>query len=580
MKLILKEYLSSLKERNELDALLPTLLSQMGLTILSAPSIGNRQFGVDISAFGSINGAPKKVYLFSIKAGNLGRSDWDSGNAQDLRPSLNEIKDVYIPTHIPQELKSYPIEICLTFGGDLKQEIELNLSQYEQANQTDQIKFSRWSGDRIAGYLESFLINEQLFFKDEMKSILRKSLAMVDQPEVSFKIFCFLLNDLFNNLENQPLKYQLTTLRQSYLALGILNSWCISENNIESAYLSAERLILYSWDVVKSSITDSKADAKKIRTIFGSLVQLYLSISNSYYNKLLPHFDSLHAISNAIRGNCDVDINIKLFDIIGRIALYGIWVDWILDRTHRISPNEEIKQQALNTYRETVLAIKKLIIRNPLLFHPYKDEQAIDISLTAFYLLSDSDNDSDLQGWLAGITNSIYGAFLHNRKYLSNIHDYLDLVMHPIDDTEVYRSSVTKGSITYPLLGFFAEVFKDREIHVTLQKIYKEFTPQCTSQIWHPDPDSESHIYKDSEKHGLCVTGIRYETLDQAFNLIKDSCLLDKEIYDLSAIKYGYHPILLTACRHYRLPIPYHFLFDKLNIDISGQEDDLKMDKV
>lgn len=32
MKLILKDYLASLKERNELDALLPTLLSQMGLT--------------------------------------------------------------------------------------------------------------------------------------------------------------------------------------------------------------------------------------------------------------------------------------------------------------------------------------------------------------------------------------------------------------------------------------------------------------------------------------------------------------------------------------------------------------------
>ena len=47
MKLIIKEYLASLKERNELDALLPTLLSQMGLTILSEPSIGNRQFGVD-----------------------------------------------------------------------------------------------------------------------------------------------------------------------------------------------------------------------------------------------------------------------------------------------------------------------------------------------------------------------------------------------------------------------------------------------------------------------------------------------------------------------------------------------------
>lgn len=31
MKLILKEYLRSLKERNELDALLPDLLTEMGM---------------------------------------------------------------------------------------------------------------------------------------------------------------------------------------------------------------------------------------------------------------------------------------------------------------------------------------------------------------------------------------------------------------------------------------------------------------------------------------------------------------------------------------------------------------------
>ncbi len=183
MKLIIKEYLASLKERNELDALLPTLLSQMGLTILSEPSIGNRQFGVDISAVGSINNEPEAIYLFSIKAGNLGRQDWNSGNAQDLRPSLDEILDVYIPTHLPSEYKDLPIIICLTFGGDLKQEIEINLSQYTQAKETDQIKFAVWNGDRISGYLEKYLINEQLFLQDDLKSLLRKSLAMVDQPE-------------------------------------------------------------------------------------------------------------------------------------------------------------------------------------------------------------------------------------------------------------------------------------------------------------------------------------------------------------------------------------------------------------
>lgn len=568
MKLIIKDYLASLKERNELDALLPTLLSQMGLTILSAPSIGNRQYGVDISAFGSINGEPEKVYLFTIKAGNLGRQDWDNGSFQDVRPSLNEILDTYITTHIPEELTNFPIEICVTFGGDLKQEIELTLSQFEKQKSTEKIKFSRWSGDRLAGHLETYLFNEQLFLTDELKSLLRKSLAMVDQPEVSFKNFSILIHKFFENLEKQSIKNQLTAIRQCYLALGILNSWCQSENNIESAYLSAERLILYSWDIAKLSVEKKSADAKKIKEIFRSLTLLYLSISESYYKKLVPHLDSLHAISNAIRGNCDVDVNIKLFDIIGRISLFGIWLNWCFTRMYKHSPTKETLNNSRETYNEVCEAIKKLIISNSLLFHPFKDDQTIDIGLTAYQLLQQDQNDKDLVGWLSGITQTIQTAFIHNWKYPSNIHDYMELVLHPIDNSESYRQSVTKGSILYPLLAFFSYVLKNDEMYIIIRELIKKFIPKCTSQIWHPDRDSEKHFYKNSDTHGLCLTGISYENFDTAFNQIKDNCKLDKDIIDLSAVKYDHFPILLTACRHYRLPIPYHFFFQTLNMDI------------
>ncbi|MDC4728926.1 hypothetical protein OHV87_18955, partial [Acinetobacter baumannii] len=68
--------------------------------------------------------------------------------------------------------------------------------------------------------------------------------------------------------------------------------------------------------------------------------------------------------------------------------------------------------------------------------------------------------------------------------------------------------------------------------------------------------------------HGLCLTGITYENIDSAFNQIKANCKTDKDITELSAIKYEHFPIILTACRHYRLPIPYHFFFQTIGIDI------------
>lgn len=120
MKLILKQYLASLKERDELDALLPDLLSEMGLNIFSSPQRGTSQRGVDVAAAGDMGDGVDKVYLFSIKAGDLTRKEWDGNSEQSLRPSLNEIKDAYIPSRLPVEHKNKPIVICICFGGMFK----------------------------------------------------------------------------------------------------------------------------------------------------------------------------------------------------------------------------------------------------------------------------------------------------------------------------------------------------------------------------------------------------------------------------------------------------------------------------
>ena len=88
-------------------------------------------------------------------------------------------------------------------------------------------------------------------------------------------------------------------------------------------------------------------------------------------------------------------------------------------------------------------------------------------------------------------------------------------------------------------------------------------------QIWSPDISSEEHLYKNTDLHGVGLTEISFEELDTAFNQIKEECKENKAINELSAVKNGYAPILLMACRHYRLPVPYHFFFQILEIPIN-----------
>lgn len=102
MKLIIREYLSLLKESKELDKLLPDLLLMMGIEPFSLPQGGVRQFGVDLAAVGRLGCEENTLLLFTIKQGELGRQDWDT-NEQSIRQSLNEIKDVYLRNHLSPE---------------------------------------------------------------------------------------------------------------------------------------------------------------------------------------------------------------------------------------------------------------------------------------------------------------------------------------------------------------------------------------------------------------------------------------------------------------------------------------------
>ena len=126
MKLVISEYLRSLKERDELDRLLPNLLLEMGYVPVSRPQIGNRQYGVDIAARGkNAETGEDELLLLVVKQGDIGRGEWNGGN-QSVRQSIDEIFDVYLKSHLEPQDKNRSIRIILATSGDLKQTIQSN----------------------------------------------------------------------------------------------------------------------------------------------------------------------------------------------------------------------------------------------------------------------------------------------------------------------------------------------------------------------------------------------------------------------------------------------------------------------
>ncbi|APJ16790.1 TPA: hypothetical protein ACRTM4_003535 [Aeromonas hydrophila] len=561
MKLVIRQYLASLKERGELDALLPDLLSQIGLEVFLKPGVGSRQFGVDVAAFGKLSSESEdKVYLFSVKSGDLDRKDWDGGNPQDLRPSINEIIDVFIPTRIPAEYKDFPVEICLCFGGEVKEEVRPNVSMFLGKLKTDDLTFSEWNGDRLAYLIELHMLREELLPRN-CRALLRKSLAMIDEPEVSFKHFSKLAINL-TRTDNKKPKDILTGIRQLYLCLWILYSWCRDEDNLESAYLSAEFMILNAWEAAKFSFGKKNTIAVSTLTTLDSILKLNLQVSNQYIEeKIIPHCNSLYAISHAVRPSCATDVNLKLFDVLGRLALTGCWSYWYLSQVSEENENaSKFFSEAVANYQDS---IKQLIVNNPLLFTPYKDDQAIDLVLAVWFLSLDNRHWNDINYWLSNMSREIYQMFEMGDKYPTTIQSYAELIEHPINKTEEYKKSVTKGSILYPYISTFSAIMGFSEPYGVVKKIKEEFLPHCNFQVYFLDESSEDHFYLFNKMHGatlsdVCVT----EEPDKLIEQLVSECEQSNKVYEMSAFKFSFWPIILTGCRHYRLPVPMHFIID------------------
>lgn len=88
--------------------------------------------------------------------------------------------------------------------------------------------------------------------------------------------------------------------------------------------------------------------------------------------------DKRHALSVAVGGSCNLDINLRMFDILGRLALGGLWLLLSLRfvdlSNQEISPGRktEVKEAIIGELRERANAIKSLLSNNPTLFLPIK----------------------------------------------------------------------------------------------------------------------------------------------------------------------------------------------------------------
>lgn len=557
MKLIIREYISSLRERDELDAILPDLLSEMRFTVFSRPGRGTVQHGVDVAAVSPGVGEDRKVYLFSIKKGNLSRADWD-GSPQALRSSLNEIIDVYIASRIPEEYSSLKVVICICVGGDIQEQVRDAVSGFIRKNTTERVGFEEWNGDRLSELILAGILKRELMPK-QFQSRFQKAVAYVDEPDIAYMHFRALATELLE-AGHASAGERVTAARRIYLCSWILFVLSREEDNIEAGYMAAELAILFIWDLLRALVDEETSENAAVSLVLIQAMRLFIQVAEELIiEKVGKLAEQRDALSMAVESQSYADINLKLFDLLGRAAFAGILCYWLSEKQ-----DGEGKEALINASNKFFCVGLRCIENNAALNLPLVDDQGVDVALFLLLSLYQVDNYEEVVFWLKRMVQRYNFTVRTRGKYPTWRREYREIVTHPRNRSDEYFRDATAASALIPMLAIWLKKYGCSESLSSFSLLVSEELKGCTVQLWVPDVSSEQRMYRGGGTHGLALTDLPIDgNGEELWSIVGNACADNDELYRLSPIQTGFWPIVLLACRHWRLPVPPHFYVNR-----------------
>lgn len=542
MKLVVREYLSSLKESGELDELLPTLMLAMDYRPLSKPQAG-RQDGVDIALVGKDDTGRNCLVLLVVKCGNITRSVWDSG-PNSIRQTLNEVLDVYLQKRVQDAHKDYVKKIIVCTNGDLTQTTEQHWNGYvDRYAQDGAIEFDLWGGDALSLLIEKHLLNE-FILPESSRSDFRKSLALIGESEYDLSHYYRLLGHILF-YEDEEDKKAVQAFKEAMdtanLILCILFRWAESGKNLNNCLSASERTVLWGWELIRRKDYLNKTKALEL---YAHLVATHQRILAAYFKKLHRHYNVRDAVSIYSREH--ILVTESVFEQIGIVSLVGF--------------NIMFTYQDANAVNAVANSLKQLILNNPSSGSPCYDRHSIEIAIALLFLINSDHTDFAIE-WLTEMISRL--DFVYKTKRLFPIAT--DSIDHAIQLSVDYWKGplvekVNTLSTLVPMLAQFCCILGLDESYQLLRRTTKTCLQSTNLQLWHPDKSTEEHVYFTPAHYesGNAETSIELpDTLDELKEHIID---LNKEdvatsFLEFSASKHGFPPLLLTASRHFQMPV-------------------------
>lgn len=557
MRLVIREYLSMLKESGELDVLIPDLLIEMGIIPLTRPGKGNRQDGVDIPAVGiDPEDGLQKLFLLTVKRGDITRNEWDQ-TPNGIRASLNEIMEGYLRNRVRPEHKKITKKIILATGGELKENVAQNWTNFvHKHTNTDpeygQIEFAFWGGDELTLYIEKYLLDEYLF-AESSRNNLRKTIALADQNEDEPRYFYELIEKILFN-QNLPTDRSNSAERKRQKALNLLDLslnivffWCQEVNNLRPSLLCAEHMLLRTWDWIRKS---NLFDCQKTVEGFLKLFFTYIKIGRTYIVKLQPHCfvkDGLFGY-----GGDEIEYPLRTFEVIGILASLGLAHYYY----GYFQQDDDLKKEYLEQTEAIAETLSALIENNPAAHSPRYDGHAIDIILGLLTLKSVNQRDI-AKNWVIRLSKAIIRGYRLGKYFPIASDSYDQLVALQFGQAPPKEKLMELSTILPMLADWYVILDLDAE-YVGFQEAVTKVFVSTNLQHWFPDETTDGFLYACNAgyKSGFTASSINLPANLENHKLLV-ARLLEKyqDFKQISCFMYGFPVLALISSRHFRTPV-------------------------
>lgn len=526
MRLIIKDYLMQLKEKDELDYLLCDLLLQKGYVIDSIPKTGNRQYGVDIQAH-----SRSELLYFVVKQGNIDRRTWDS-DPNAVRQSINEILDVHLSL-LPHNKKK--TIIILATNGIMEENIRNNWEGYvkKQTQSNKDIIITFWSIDEITKQIQKYLFNEYLLPK-EIQSSIRKALYFIGERDYKKVFYEHVIDYYFDRvsqinkdavvaIKNKSIMKALSSL---FLASQMIVHYACSAEHYRIGINVNEYLLIKYW---KFLLENNLLGSEKFSIWIMKFSKEYEKANYLYYHAIQRYCESESLFP---RYGEIVEQRLMIYEIIGYLTSFAYYKLFFYGK------------QAVVDIVNTVISL--ISLHPEFQYTPY-DSNISQLTML-FRLLCALNREGEVKTLLQNqciILPSYYRLF---HKYPTSSDSYQDaLNIERGNEHEEYESSGLWG---YLLLWIY--LMDDKEIYENTREFLTKDLENVTKCVWFLPPDEEILFYN---RNAMVLAGdgvsIQMKENYQNFREEMGFVLSQYENSQFSYEKFSFLPLELIVCRYY-----------------------------